>query len=68
MLHPFMACQELILQYPINPSTTSKKNTTTKMTNIQRSQWWNWYEERLKEIKEMFTDIDGFIKKWDVAR
>lgn len=38
------------------------------MTNIQRIQWWNWDEERLKEIKEMFTDIDGFIKKWDVAR
>jgi hypothetical protein len=35
---------------------------------MQRIQWWNWDEERLKDVKEMFDDVDGFIKKWDDAR
>ena len=33
---------------------------------MERIQWWNWEEERLKDIKTMFNDIDGFIEKYDM--
>lgn len=32
---------------------------------MERIQWWNWEEERLKDIKTMFNDIDAFIGKYD---
>lgn len=31
-----------------------------------RIQWWNWDEEKLKDIREMFDDIDAFIAKYDL--
>lgn len=31
-----------------------------------RIQWWNWEEEKLKDIREMFDDIDAFIAKYDL--
>ena len=33
---------------------------------MQRIRWWNWKDEKLKDIKTMFNDIDGFTKKYDV--
>ena len=42
--------------------------TPEQIAAMQRIQWWNWDEERLKDVKEMFDDIDGFIEKWDVVR
>ena len=30
-----------------------------------RIQWWNWADEKLKIVKEMFNDIDAFIVKYD---
>lgn len=42
--------------------------TAEQIAALQRIQWWNWDEERLKDVKEMFTDIDGFIDKWDAVR
>ena len=32
---------------------------------MQRSQWWNWDDERLQEVEKMFEDIDGFIARYD---
>lgn len=40
--------------------------TDMQIEAMQRIQWWNWDEEKLKDIKNMFNDIDGFIKKYDV--
>jgi hypothetical protein len=42
--------------------------TEEQIAAMQRIQWWNWDKERLKDVKEMFTDIDGVIDKWDVVR
>lgn len=38
----------------------------SQIAAMQRIQWWNWDEEKLKYIREMFNDIDGFIKMYDV--
>lgn len=32
---------------------------------MERIQWWNWDDEKLKEVREMFNDIDKFIEKYD---
>ena len=32
---------------------------------MERIQWWNLEEEKLKDIKTMFNDIDAFIEKYD---
>ena len=36
-----------------------------QITAMQRIQWWNWDEEKLKNVRETFNDIDGFIAKYD---
>lgn len=33
---------------------------------MERIQWWNSDEEKLKNIKTMFNDVDGFIEKYDI--
>ena len=40
--------------------------TKDQIAALERIQWWNWDEEKLKDIKAMFNGIDGFIKKYDV--
>lgn len=40
--------------------------TEKQIAAMERIQWWNWDEEKLKDVKEMFQDIDGFIKMYDV--
>lgn len=40
--------------------------TEKQIAAMERIQWWNWDEEKLKDIKAMFNDIDGFIKCHDV--
>lgn len=32
---------------------------------LERIQWWNFPEEQLKDIEQLFFDIDFFIKKYD---
>lgn len=32
---------------------------------MQRIQWWNWDDEKLKVVESMFFDIDTFITKYD---
>lgn len=40
--------------------------TEKQIAAMKRIQWWNWDEEKLKNIKTMFNDIDSFIKMYDV--
>lgn len=39
----------------------------SQITAMLRIQWWNWDEEKLKNIREMFNDIDAFVKKYDTS-
>lgn len=39
--------------------------TEKQIAAMLRIQWWNWDEERLKDIRVMFNDIDKFIEKYD---
>lgn len=32
---------------------------------MQRIQWWNWDDRQLKNVRDMFNDIDAFIAKYD---
>lgn len=32
---------------------------------MERIQWWNWDEDKLKNVRDMFDDIDAFIAKND---
>lgn len=36
-----------------------------QITAMQRIQWWNWDENRLNDVREMFNNIDAFIAKYD---
>lgn len=40
--------------------------TGKQIAAMERIQWWNWGDEKLKEIRDMFNDIEGFIKMYDV--
>ena len=40
--------------------------TEKQIAAMERIQWWNWENDKLKDIKTMFNDIDGFIKMYDV--
>ena len=31
---------------------------------MQRIQWWNWTEEQLQDVEQMFYNIDQFIEKY----
>ena len=37
----------------------------SQIAAMQRIQWWNWEDEKLKDIKSMFNNIDAFIGKYD---
>ena len=37
----------------------------SQIAAMQRIQWWNWDEDKLKNVREMFNDIDSFIAKYD---
>lgn len=39
--------------------------TEKQIEAMERIQWWNWDEEKLKNIKTMFNDIETFIEKYD---
>ena len=39
--------------------------TEKQIGAMLRIQWWNWEEKRLKEVKELFIDIDAFLDKYD---
>ena len=38
--------------------------TEKQIAAMERIQWWNWEEEKLKGIRGMFNDIDAFIAKY----
>lgn len=33
---------------------------------MQCIQWWNWDDEKLKDVRQLFNDIDAFIERYDV--
>lgn len=37
----------------------------SQIAAMQRIQWWNWDEKKLKDVESMFFDIDTFIAKYD---
>lgn len=39
--------------------------TEKQIDAMRRIQWWNWEPEKLRDVREMFNDIDGFINKYD---
>lgn len=39
--------------------------TEKQIAAMKRIQWWNWEDEKLKDIKSMFNNIDAFIGKYD---
>lgn len=39
--------------------------TKEQIAAMERIQWWNWKGEMLKDVKDMFEDIDAFIAKFD---
>lgn len=39
--------------------------TEKQIAAMERIQWWNWEDERLKDVRISFTDIDEFIIKND---
>lgn len=42
--------------------------TDKQIAAMQRIQWWNWDEVKLMDVREMFSDIDGFIAKYDTYK
>lgn len=40
--------------------------TEMQIAAMERIQWWNWEDNKLQDIRDMFNDIDGFIKMYDV--
>lgn len=53
-----VGCPIKIIKYRFNDDQISA---------LKRIQWWNFKEEQLQDVERMFWDIDGFIKKYDVA-
>lgn len=48
------------------PIQIKKYRLTEKQIDaMERIQWWNWAEDKLKDIKTMFHDVDAFIEKHD---
>lgn len=41
------------------------RSTEKQIAAMERIQWWNWEEEKLKDVKNLFVDIDKFIAKYD---
>lgn len=37
----------------------------SQIAAMQRIQWWNWTDERLNDVKNMFRNMDEFINKYD---
>ena len=42
--------------------------TEKQIAAMLRIQWWNWDEKKLKDVREMFNDIDAFITKYDMLQ
>ena len=40
----------------------------SQIAAMQRIQWWNWDDEQLQDIREMFNDINGFIERYDLKK
>ena len=45
--------------------TKGFRMTEDQIGAMQRIQWWNFDDEKLKEVERLFFDVDGFIKEFD---
>ena len=47
------------------PAKPIKKRFNDEIIDkIQKSKWWDWPHEQIKERLQDFKDIDEFVKKW----
>lgn len=44
-----------VLKYRFSPETIQK---------LLEIKWWNWDEKKIKENKEIFKDVEGFVRKY----
>lgn len=44
---------------------TKYRYSEKQIAAMERIQWWNWDDDKLKDIRDMFNDIDAFIVKYD---
>lgn len=40
--------------------------TEAQIAAMQRIQWWNWEDEKLKDIRDKFLDVNLFIANYDI--
>jgi len=40
--------------------------TKEQIDSLSRIKWWNFDAEKIKDVEQMFFDVDGFIKKYDI--
>lgn len=40
--------------------------TDEQIASMQRIQWWNWDDDRLQDVEDLFDGIDNFIEKFDI--
>ena len=52
----------VVVGVPAKP--IKKRFDDLTIDKIQKSQWWNWSHEIIKERLQDFKNIDEFIKKW----
>ena len=53
-----VGCPSKIIKYRFNDD---------KIASLKRIQWWNFEEDKLKDIEKLFWDVDEFIKKYDIV-
>ena len=42
-----------------------QRMTDDQIAAMKRIAWWNWPDERIKDVNRYFNDIEGFISKYD---
>jgi acetyltransferase-like isoleucine patch superfamily enzyme len=50
-----VGCPMRILRYRFSEETIAA---------LLKIRWWDWPDERLKEVEEMFFDVEGFVSKY----
>ena len=39
----------------------------TFQRKMQKIQWWNWPDDKLRQVEKMFFDVEEFVKKYGDA-
>ena len=53
-----VGCPIKIIKYRFNDN---------QISSLKRIRWWNFEDDKLRDIEKMFWDVDEFIKKYDVS-